>query len=150
MLCVRMYPEGLGAFVRGWRRNFREGLTAAGAGGVLEMIAVIGWLLGVPLAALSAVSAAVSSAAPVAVPAAVIGGQVGPFALWAAVYLVTVVEIGRRQRDLGAFPWWSALLYPIFAGMFVLVSALAVIERLRGASVIWRGRTAVPGGESAR
>lgn len=150
MLCVRMYPEGLGAFVRGWRRNFREGLTAAGAGGVLEMIAVIGWLLGVPLAALSAVSAAVSSAVPAAVPAAVIGGQVGPFALWAAVYLVTVVEIGRRQRDLGAFPWWSALLYPIFAGMFVLVSALAVIERLRGAPVIWRGRTAVPGGESAR
>jgi cellulose synthase/poly-beta-1,6-N-acetylglucosamine synthase-like glycosyltransferase len=137
MLCVRMYPEGLGAFVRGWRRNFREGLNAAGAGGVLEMVAVIGWLLGVPLAALSA--------AP-----ALLAGQVGLFVPWAAVYLVTVVEIARRQRDLGAFPWWSALLYPVFAGMFVLVSALAVIERLRGAPVIWRGRTAVPGGESSR
>jgi cellulose synthase/poly-beta-1,6-N-acetylglucosamine synthase-like glycosyltransferase len=138
MLCVRMYPEGLGAFVRGWRRNFREGLTAAGAGGVLEMVAVIGWLLGVPLAALSAA------------PTALIHGQVELFAPWVAVYLATVVEIGRRQRDLGAFPWWSALLYPVFAGMFVLVSALAVIERLRGAPVIWRGRAAVPGGESSR
>jgi 4,4'-diaponeurosporenoate glycosyltransferase len=134
MLRVRMYPEGLGAFVRGWRRNFREGLTAAGAGGALEMIAVIGWLLGVPLAALVAAGQ----------------GQAALLALWAAVYLVTVVEIGRRQRDLGAFPWWSALVYPVFAGMFVLVSALAVLDRLRGTPVIWRGRTAVPGGESGQ
>ena len=138
MICVRMYPEGLGAFVRGWRRNFREGLTAAGLGGVLEMIAVIGWLLGVPLAALSAV------------PEAVIDGNLAMAVSWGVVYLVTAVEIGRRQRDLGAFPWWSAALYPVFTGMFVLVSALAVIERLRGAPVIWRGRTAVPGGESPR
>lgn len=134
MLCVRMYPEGLSAFVRGWRRNFREGLRAAGAGGVLEMIAVIGWLLGVPLAALGAALRAEPALA----------------AAWSAVYLVTAVEIARRQRDLGAFPWWSALVYPAFASMFVLVSALAVIDRLRGAPVIWRGRPAVPGGESAQ
>jgi 4,4'-diaponeurosporenoate glycosyltransferase len=132
LLGVRMYPEGLGAFVRGWRRNFREGLTAAGAGGVVEIAAIIGWLLGVPMAALSAAAAGVT-----------------PLALgWAAVYLATAVEIARRQRSLGAFPLWSGLLYPAFVLMFVLVTALALIDRWRGATVIWRGRAAVPGGES--
>lgn len=134
LLGVRMYPEGLGAFVRGWRRNFREGLTAAGAGGVIEIVAIIGWLLGAPLAALSAAAAGLA-----------------PLALgWAAVYLATAVEIARRQRSLGAFPPWSGLFYPVFVGMFVLVTALALIDRWRGTTVIWRGRAAVPGGESTR
>jgi hypothetical protein len=74
---------------------------------------------------------------------------VTPLALgWAAVYLATAVEIARRQRSLGAFPLWSGLLYPAFVLMFVLVTALALIDRWRGATVIWRGRAAVPGGES--
>jgi glycosyltransferase involved in cell wall biosynthesis len=134
LLGVRMYPEGLGAFVRGWRRNFREGLTAAGAGGVLEIAAIIGWLLGAPMAALSAAAAGLA-----------------PLALgWAAVYLATAIEVARRQRSLGAFPLWSGLLYPVFVLMFVLVTALALIDRWRGATVIWRGRAAVPGGESTR
>lgn len=134
LLGVRMYPEGLGAFVRGWRRNFREGLTAAGAGGVLEIVAIIGWLLGVPMAALSA---AATGQAPLALG-------------WAAVYLATAIEVARRQRSLGAFPLWSGLLYPVFVLMFVLVTALALIDRWRGATVMWRGRAAVPGGESTR
>jgi glycosyltransferase involved in cell wall biosynthesis len=134
LLGVRMYPEGLGAFVRGWRRNFREGLTAAGAGGVIEIVAIIGWLLGVPMAAFSAAAAGLA-----------------PLALgWAAVYLATAIEVARRQRSLGAFPLWSGLLYPVFVLMFVLVTALALIDRWRGATVIWRGRAAVPGGESPR
>lgn len=134
LLGVRMYPEGLGAFVRGWRRNFREGLTAAGAGGVIEIVAIIGWLLGVPMAALWAAAAGLM-----------------PLALgWAVVYLATAVEIARRQRSLGAFPLWSGLFYPVFVGMFVLVTALALIDRWRGTTVIWRGRAAVPGGESTR
>jgi GT2 family glycosyltransferase len=134
MLCVRMYPEGLGAFVRGWRRNFREGLTAAGLGGVLEMVVIIGWLLGVPLAA---ISAARSGNAPL-------------LACWAAVYLITAFDVARRQRGLGAFPAWSGLAYPVFTGVFALVTALALIDRVRGVPVMWRGRAAVPGGESAR
>ncbi len=134
LMRVRMYPEGFGAFVRGWRRNFREGLSAAGLGGVVEMIAVIGWLLGAPLFCLQAG----------------LGGHQAALAAGAGVYLATAFEVARWQRAQGPFPRWSGLFYPLFTVVFVAVTLLSLIDRGRGATVMWRGRPAVPGGESSR
>jgi 4,4'-diaponeurosporenoate glycosyltransferase len=135
VVSVRMYPEGLGAFVRGWRRSFREGIAAAGAGGVLEVAAVIGWLLGVP----TALAGAALAGDPVATGA------------WAAAYLATAAEIARRQRRLGAFRAPDAILYPVFTVLFVWISALAVYDRLRRAPVRWKERSiSLDPGESAR
>lgn len=125
-LCgVRMYPEGLAAFVRGWRRSFREGMRAAGGGGAFELVAAIGWLGGVPLVA------ALSLFTPT------------PWALLAATggaYLLTAAVLAHASRELGAFPRLGALLYPLPVAAFVLVSALAALDALRGAPVAWRGR----------
>lgn len=125
-LCgVRMYPEGLAAFVRGWRRSFREGMRAAGGGGAFELVAVIGWLGGVPLVA------ALGLVTPM------------PWTLVAAIggaYLLTAAALAHASRELGAFPRLAALLYPLPVAAFVLVSALAAFDALRGAPVAWRGR----------
>ncbi len=134
LMQVRMYPEGFWAFVRGWRRNFREGFTSAGIGGTLEMVAVIGWLLGIPLFFAQALW----------IDAFTVAG------VWMALYLLSAVEIGRRQIDQGAFPLWSGFFYPVFAFVFVMISFLAVIDRVRQTPVMWRGRTAMPGGEAQR
>lgn len=120
-MSVRMYPEGFGGFVRGWRRNFREGMAAAGAGGILEITAVLGWLLGAPL---TLATAGIGTA----------------FWVAAAATALAAIEVGRRQRALGELPPWSAVLYPVFAVVFVAVSALAVVDRVRRAPVRWRGR----------
>ena len=124
-LRVRMYPEGAGAFARGWRRSIRAGLDAAGAGGGLEVGAMIGWLLGVPL------SLAVALAL----------GDGTATAGFAAAYLATAAELGRRQRLVGRLPWWSALAFPLPTLAFVTISAAAGLDRLRAAPVRWRGRT---------
>lgn len=125
LMSVRMYPEGLGAFWRGWRRNVREGLASSGVGGVLEMIAVNGWLLGVPLVATAlAASGDLAGAAP-----------------WAAAYALTVADIARRQRAVGDLPWWGAIAYPAFVVLFTLVTVAAVVDRVRRAPVKWRGRS---------
>jgi len=124
LMTVRMYPEGFGGFVRGWRRNVREGIASAGLGGVLEMVAVIGWLLGAPLA--------------------VIGGAVtGDVALAAAGLAGTVlaaVAVAVSQREVGRLPAAAALSYPLFTLVFVAISALALVDRARSAPVRWKDR----------
>lgn len=125
MMSVRMYPEGLGAFVQGWRRSFREGMASAGVLGVVEMILVMIWLIGVPVEFGRAAAA----------------GAGLPAAAWAVAYGLTAAEIAWQQRRLGRFPAWSGLGYPIFAVLFVWVSLLAVSDRLRRAPVTWKGRS---------
>ncbi len=124
LLAVRMYPEGLGAFLRGWRRNFREGLASAGPGGVVEMVVLVGWLLGVPLFAAQALAA----------------GALAPALLGLTTYLLTAAEIARRQPHVGRLPAWGALAYPLFVALFVAVTLLALLDRARRAPVAWRGR----------
>lgn len=121
---VRMYPEGLESFLAGWRRNVREGIRSSGIGGVLEVSAVLGWLLGAPVLALQGLIASD--------PATTVVGLVA--------YAAAVVEVARRQRTLGDLPWWTAPLYPLFAVLFVVVSVLAALDGWRRAPIRWRGR----------
>lgn len=121
---VRMYPEGPRGFWRGWKRSFRDGLPAGGLGAMVEVVAVIGWLLGVPLA----IARGAGSATP------------AELAIVVGLALATAVEIGRRQRLVGALPWWSALAYPLGVLAFVAVATAATLDHLRGAPVLWRGR----------
>lgn len=124
-LSVRMYPEGLRAFFAGWRRNFRDGLAAAGVRATLELTLVIGWLLGVPLWLVQALSSGA------------LGWAVG----WAFVYLATALVIAREQRRYGNFSPASALVYPLFVLVFVAVSVAAAWDALRKRPVTWRGRS---------
>lgn len=124
-LGVRMYPEGLGGFLRGWRRSLRAGLAASGAGGAAEMIAVIAWLVGVPLGLALALALGAWTWAAVA----------------GAAYLATAAMLARDQRNVAALPAWSALVFPVPALAFVAISTVAAIDHARGAPVRWRGRT---------
>ena len=122
---VRMYPEGVGAFLRGWRRSFRDGLRSVGAGGGAEMVAVMGWLAGVPV---SLATAAAMGATPW-----IVG--------WGAAYLATAAAIAVAQRRVGRLPAAGALAFPLMVLAFTAVSAAAAFDHLRGAPVRWRGRT---------
>jgi len=127
LLRVRMYPGGLRDFLAGWRRNFREGLRAAGLVGVAELTAVLGWLLGAPLGAALALA----------------GGHLAAAAAWGALYVAAALEVHRRQPlVLAARPGPAvALAYPAFALLFVVVSTLALGDRLLDRPVSWKGRS---------
>jgi 4,4'-diaponeurosporenoate glycosyltransferase len=122
---VRMYPEGLGAFVAGWRRNFREGIRTAGAGGSLETVLVLGWLLGVPWWLVQASWT----------------GNYPSLALAACAALLTCVTIAHWQRHVGAFRARDAFAYPVFVFLFVLISILALADHAFRRPVAWRGRS---------
>lgn len=129
LMRVRMYPEGLGGFVRGWRRSFHEGLASAGIVATLELTAVIGWLMGAPLLLGSSLISGASAGM-------VVGG---------GLYGVAVVAVARWQREIGDFSIRSAFAYPLFVVIFALVSALALVDRARGAKVMWKGREVITG-----
>ncbi len=124
-LQVRMYPEGLAAFFAGWRRSFRDGVGSAGLRAVLEIVLVNGWLLGIPLW----------------LSTALIGGQWRLAGAWAAAYCLTAWVISREQRHYGPFPGWTALFYPCFVSLFVMITGASLFDSLRGAQVVWRGRS---------
>jgi 4,4'-diaponeurosporenoate glycosyltransferase len=121
---VRMYPEGLGAFIRGWRRNFREGMRAGGVRAIVEMTALMAWLIGVPLCLLDAL----------------VRGRWDAAAAWLFAYLISAALVAREQRHYGSFRAVSALSYPLFSLLFAWVSLLSAVDALRGAPVLWRGR----------
>ncbi len=127
LLSVRMYPEGFGAFMRGWRRSFYDGLASAGAVATVELTAVIGWLLGAPLL----------------LARSIIAGEVPGIVLGGALYVLAVLAVAHRQRGIGTFSIVTAPAYPIFVVVFAVVSVVALIDRLRGAAVVWKGRQVI-------
>lgn len=129
LMSVRMYPEGFGGFMRGWRRSFYEGLASAGVIATLELVAVIGWLLGAPLLMM----------------ASALAGDLPGVAVGGVLYGLAVAAVGRSQREIGSFPAYSAFVYPLFTGIFALVSTLALFDRIRGARVMWKGREVMTG-----
>lgn len=124
-MLVRMYPEGLSAFIKGWRRSFRDGVGSVGIVAVLEIVMVNGWLLGIPLW----------------MTTAALSGQSLLLIAWICAYCLTAWVIAREQRNYGAFEGFSALCYPLFVLLFVFVSAASMFDALRGAPVVWRGRS---------
>jgi 4,4'-diaponeurosporenoate glycosyltransferase len=124
-LRVRMYPDGLTAFVKGWRRSFREGMQAAGASGACETALVVAWLLDVPRWLVEVLSAAHYRESAVALCA----------------LFVSCLNIAYWQRHVGAFKARSALAYPVFALLFVWVTGLALFDAILRRPVAWKGRS---------
>ncbi|MFM2082027.1 MAG: hypothetical protein RL380_718 [Verrucomicrobiota bacterium] len=113
----RMYPGGVRELVAGWTKGF-----AAGAGqtprGVLLL--VVAWMFGLMFALLGFF---ITSAAW----------------HWGVAYLLCALQVGWFARRLGAFRWWTALLYPVPLVFFFVVFARSA--RLAGNQVSWKGRT---------
>jgi 4,4'-diaponeurosporenoate glycosyltransferase len=116
MVSFRMYPHGLRELVAGWTKAF-----SAGAGGTPRgrLLAIVAWMIGLMLAPLGW---------------AVFGGALP----WGAVYLSCAAQVGWLVRPVGAFRWYSALLYPVPLVFFFLVFALSALRS--GKAVSWKGR----------
>jgi glycosyltransferase involved in cell wall biosynthesis len=149
ILDVRMYPEGLGDFIRGWRRNFNTGIRKAGLLPSLEVGLVIGWLLGTPLRLIESASSSLFGhnallSGPLMGPIEIAGRHfMIPFnetALLAGSLFVIFRLQAFANRARGDYPVWAFLFYPVFVIIFCVVSLLAVKDLIMGTPVVWRGR----------
>lgn len=112
----RMYPGGLRELIEGWTKGF-----AAGAGQTPPHVLwlVVAWMIGLMLAP--------------------IGWLVtGDGLAWGTTYLLCAAQVGWFARQIGAFSWFTALLYPVPLVFFFAVFARSAMRS--GKQVTWKGR----------
>ncbi len=113
VLAFRMYPDGVGALVRGWIKGFASG---AGATPAPILLLIVAWLTGMAM-----VIGALSTHG------------------WAAIgYGLFAIQAGVLLRQVGSFRWYAALLYPIPLLFFFVIFAVSAMRS--GRPVTWKGR----------
>jgi 4,4'-diaponeurosporenoate glycosyltransferase len=120
VLQLRMFPEGLAQLCESWKKAFADG-AAASDNAVLALAIV--WLT-----ALSAVFLLLC------VPSWALS------ALAAALYLVIATQVFWLARQVGAFRFTTALIYPIPLFFFFGLFANSLFSRTLRRQVTWRGR----------
>jgi 4,4'-diaponeurosporenoate glycosyltransferase len=112
----RMYPNGLHELIEGWTKGFASGAGQTPRG---VLLLVVGWMIGLMLAP--------------------IGWLVtGDGLAWGATYLLCAAQVRWFARRVGAFRWFTALLYPVSLIFFFAIFARSAMRS--GKSVSWKGR----------
>ena len=111
-----MYPNGLGDLIQGWTKGFASGAGQTPRG---TLILIVAWMIGLMLAPL--------------------GGLVtGDWLRWGAAYLLCAAQVAWFSRLVGAFRWFTAVLYPVPLIFFFVVFAWSTLRA--GKRVQWKGR----------
>ena len=112
----RMYPNGLHELVEGWTKGFASGAGQTPHG---VLLLVVAWMIGLMLAPLGWL-------------------VTGDGLAWGAEYLLCAAQVGWFSRQIGAFRWFTALLYPVPLVFFFTVFTRSAMRS--GKLVSWKGR----------
>jgi 4,4'-diaponeurosporenoate glycosyltransferase len=111
---VRMYPNGIGELVEGWTKGFASGARQTPKP---MLLLIVVWLTGMIL------------------PVGLISHSP-----WASLlYLAFAAQVGFLFHLVGAFRWYTALLYPAPLVFYFMVFALSALRS--GRPVKWKGRS---------
>lgn len=112
----RMYPGGLSELINGWTKGFASG---AGQTPGPTLLLVIAWMIGLMLTSLGWM-------------------LTGDWVRWMVLYLLCGAQVLWLARRVGAFRWYSALLYPVPLVFFFAVFTRSLMRS--GREVHWKGR----------
>jgi 4,4'-diaponeurosporenoate glycosyltransferase len=112
----RMYPNGPRELVEGWTKGFASGAGQTPRG---TLLVVVAWMTGLMLPPILCLAT-------------------GDWLWWGSVYLLCAAQVAWLGRWVGAFRWYTALLYPAPLIFFFAVFARSAIRS--GKSVNWKGR----------
>ncbi len=115
VFCVKMYGS-LPEFIAGWRRIFRLGFGHSSMTAALEIFVVVACVFE---------SFRFSSATP----------------LEGGLALGSLLIFGSTQKKFGQFSWVGMLTAPFSIAVFIVVSGLALYDRVFGRDLRWRGRS---------
>ncbi|MCG3149811.1 MAG: 4,4'-diaponeurosporenoate glycosyltransferase [Verrucomicrobiae bacterium] len=114
MISLRMYPGGVRELVEGWTKGFASGAGQTPRG---KLVGLVCWMIGLML------------------PVVFL-----PFTVWAwPVYAVCAAQVAWASRQVGAFRWYAAALYPVPLIFFFAVFARSAMRS--GKQVTWKGRS---------
>jgi 4,4'-diaponeurosporenoate glycosyltransferase len=112
----RMYPNGLRELVEGWTRGFASGAGQTPRG---TLLVVVAWMTGLMLPPILCLATS-------------------DWPRWGAVYLLCAAQVGWLGWLVGAFRWYTALLYPAPLIFFFAVFTRSAMRS--GKAVTWKGR----------
>ena len=112
----RMYPNGRRELIAGWTKGFASGAGQTPRGTLLLTVV---WMTGLMLAPLGWLVS-------------------GDGLRWGTVYLLCAAQVGWLSRRVGAFRWYTALVYPLPLIFFFCVFARSAARS--GRPVSWKGR----------
>jgi 4,4'-diaponeurosporenoate glycosyltransferase len=112
----RMYPNGLRELIEGWTKGFASGAGQTPRG---TLFLIVAWMIGLMLAPLGWL-------------------VTHDWLWWGAAYLLCAAQVEWFSRKVGAFRWFSALLYPLPLMFFFAVFAWSIARS--GRQVSWKGR----------
>lgn len=113
---LRMYPNGLRELIEGWTKGFASGAGQTPRG---VLLLVVAWMIGLMLAPIGWVAT-------------------GDGLAWGTAYLLCAAQVGWFARQIGAFRWFTVLLYPVPLVFFFAVFARSAMRS--GKTVAWKGR----------
>jgi 4,4'-diaponeurosporenoate glycosyltransferase len=116
LLSFRMYPNGLGELIEGWTKGFASGAGQSPRG---VLLVVVAWMIGLILSTLGWL-------------------LTGDSLAWGVAYLLCAAQVSWFSRKIGAFRWFTGLLYPVPLIFFFAVFTRSVMRS--GKFVSWKGR----------
>ena len=113
-IAFRMYPNGLRELVEGWTKGFASGASRTP---LAILLLIVAWMTGMML-----------------------GAWWVPVTPWVAVvYALYAGQVAMLLRQVGAFRWYTALLYPVPLVFYFAVFTRSALRS--GKQVTWKGRT---------
>jgi 4,4'-diaponeurosporenoate glycosyltransferase len=112
----RMYPNGLGELIEGWTKGFASGAGQTPRG---VLLLVVAWMTGLMFAPIGWL-------------------LTGDPLRWGAAYLLCATQVAWFGRRVGAFRWFTLLLYPVPLVFFFAVFARSAMRSQK--TVSWKGR----------
>jgi 4,4'-diaponeurosporenoate glycosyltransferase len=112
----RMYPNGLRELIGGWTKGFASGAGQTSRG---VLFLVVAWMIGLMSAPLGWL-------------------LTGDWLRWGAAYWLCAAQVTWFSRQIGAFRWLTALLYPLPLVFFFAVFTRSALRS--GRQVSWKGR----------
>lgn len=125
----RMYPSGINDLIEGWSKNVATGAARIA---VPQFILVAAWVTGA-LTAILYIASALAGAVMDSIPASEL---IAP----AVYYLAYAGQIRYFEFQLGRFPLWAAILFPIGIIFFAAVFACSIVSTFIFHRVAWKGR----------
>jgi 4,4'-diaponeurosporenoate glycosyltransferase len=125
---MRMYPEGLHDLIEGWSKAFA---TGAAQTPLPTLLMIIGWITG-----------AFTSVVVLLIAAFI--GSFNKLALGGILYLLFALQTWSMLIRIGAFRFYTALLYPISLLFYIAVFGRSLMFVVFKKKVSWKGRQMDP------
>jgi 4,4'-diaponeurosporenoate glycosyltransferase len=113
VFAFRMYPDGIGSLIEGWTKGFASGAARTP---LPLLLLIVAWVTGMIF-------------------------PLGSLHLWPwaeLLYLLFALQIGFMLRQVGAFSWYTAILYPFPLAFYLFVFGWSLLRS--GRTVNWKGR----------